>query len=190
MYRAMTLKVLQQGIDIHDKHAIALLADKTEISLEQRNNELQVLLDNNDVTAAIRTQAVTKSVSAVSMVKEVRELMVRAQRKMSERGSIIVEGRDIGTVVFPHADLKFFMVADVHKRAVRRHKELHQQGVDVSIEALVKEIHERDQKDSGRELSPLRKSDDAIEIDTSNLSIEEQVNVIVQKVEEIQQQHT
>lgn len=189
MYRAMTLKVLKRGLDARDEDAVAQLAAATEITFKQRNHELRVLLDQHDVTEEIRSQAVTKAVSAVSMVKEVRELMVREQRKIAEQGDIVVEGRDIGTVVFPHADVKIYMVADVRQRALRRQKELRQQGVEVELEELMRDIRERDQKDSGRGISPLRKAADAIELDTSNLSIAEQVDFIVREVEKIRRRH-
>jgi len=190
MYRAMTLKVLEHHIDTGDKRTIAELAEKTEISFKRRDGELRVLLDQRDVTESIRSQAVTKAVSAVSMVEEVRESMVRIQRSMAEQGGIVVEGRDIGTVVFPKADLKIFMVADVRQRATRRQKELAQQGTEVVLDELVEDIRLRDQKDSGRGISPLRKASDAIELDTSDLSIEQQVEFIVREAEKIQRQRT
>ena len=186
MYRAMTLKVLESNTNLEDKQAIARLARSTEICLQPHNSELRVFVDKRDVTEAIRSQEVTKAVSAVSMVKDVREFMVRQQRRMSERGGVIVEGRDIGTVVLPDADLKIFMVADVRQRAQRRQEELRQQGIEVPLDDLIEEIRERDRKDSDRDISPLRKSADAIELDTSHLTIEEQVDFITRKVEEIQ----
>jgi cytidylate kinase len=116
-------------------------------------------------------------------------MMVREQRKLGAHGGVVVEGRDIGTVVFPAADLKIFMVADVRQRAMRRQKELRQQEVEVSLEELVEEIRERDRKDSERGMSPLLKAGDAIELDTSNLSIGEQVDFIVRQAEKVQQEH-
>lgn len=185
MYRAMTLKVLEHNIDVHDERAIAQLTSSTEICFERCNDDLRVILDNRDVTQKIRSQAVTRAVSAISAVKEVRDLMVREQRKMSSQGDIVVEGRDIGTVVFPQADVKIYMVADARQRALRRQKELRQQGVDVDVIDLEKDIQERDRKDSGRGISPLRKAADAVELDTSHLSIEEQVDFIIREVEKV-----
>jgi CMP/dCMP kinase len=185
MYRAMTLKVLEQKIDLNDNERIGKVAEKTQILLRQEKGELKVFLDKRDVTKAIRSQDVTKAVSAVSSIQKVRELMVREQRRMGEEGGIVLEGRDIGTVVFPDADLKIFMVANVEERARRRQKELYSQRVDVPLEDLANEILERDQKDSRREISPLRKADDAIVLDTSNLTMIEQVKFIVKKAEEI-----
>ena len=187
MYRAMTLKVLEQKIDLDDQSAIGQLARQTKISLVHINNELRVLLDGRDVSRAIRSPQVTKSVSAISMIDSVREVMVREQRRMGTEGGIVLEGRDIGTVVFPKADLKVYMVADVEKRASRRQKDLEKQGVEVSLEDLKQEIIERDQKDSKRNISPLRKADDAIVIDTSDLTVDQQVELIVTKANSVLQ---
>jgi cytidylate kinase len=185
MYRAMTLKILAEKIDLDDAGSIGRIAERTEIRLERDGEEVRVFLDGRDVTSAIRSQAVTKSVSAVSMVESVREVMVREQRRMGRDGGIVLEGRDIGTVVFPDADLKVFMVADVERRAQRRQKELEEQGVRVPLEELTKEIMERDRKDSGRNISPLRCAEDAVIVDTSNMTIKEQVEFVVTRAKEI-----
>lgn len=186
MYRAMTLKVLREGIDIQDRAAISRAANNTTVRLlAQESGTQKVLLDGEDVTEAIRRPEVTATVSAVSSIKEVREVMVREQRRMAEQGGIVLEGRDIGTVVFPEADLKIFMVADVRERAFRRKKELESQGHSVPIDQLVAEIMERDEKDSVRDVSPLRKADDAVVLDTSTMTIEQQVDFIVQRAHEL-----
>ncbi len=185
MYRAMTLKVLEERIDINDEAKIAKLAEQTEIRLQQVGNTLKVFLDKRDVSDAIRSQKVTKAVSAVSSIKVVREVMVREQRRMGERGGIVLEGRDIGTVVFPNADLKIFMVANVEERARRRQKDLKKQNVEIPLQELIDEIGERDRKDSKRDISPLRRADDAIVLDTSNLSIEQQVDFIVTQAKKV-----
>jgi cytidylate kinase len=185
MYRAMTLKIIQSGIDVSDTIRISKIARKTAIRLEDFDDELRIFLDDRDVTKNIRSQAVTKNVSAVSALKDVREVMVREQRQMGKNGGIVLEGRDIGTVVFPDADVKIFMVAHVEERARRRAKELEKQGIKVPIEQLVNEIIERDQKDSQRDISPLRKADDAHVLDTSDLTIEEQVDFIVAIAKEL-----
>jgi cytidylate kinase len=185
MYRAMTLKVLQSKIYIESEEEISHLAQNTNIRLEQNEDQVKVFLDNKDVSKAIRSQAVTKAVSAVSSIKKVREVMVREQRRMGERGGIVLDGRDIGTIVFPDADLKIFMIADVKERARRRQKDLEIEGENVDIERLVEEIIERDRKDSKRNISPLCKADDAIILDTSNLRITDQVEFIVKKAKEI-----
>ena len=136
------------------------------------------------MTAKIRTRQVTNAVSAVSMVAEVRRLMVQEQRAMGKKGGIVLEGRDIGTVVFPDADIKIFMIAQPRERAVRRSKELAASGINTEIDELEKEIIERDKKDATRSISPLSKAEDAIVLDTTNMTIEEQVEFIVKKAKE------
>lgn len=185
MYRAMTLKILQEGMDVSDEEAIRRVAKSTQIRLERRGGESRVFLDGADVTAKIRSQAVTRNVSAVSMLKEVRDVMVREQRRMGADGGIVLEGRDIGTVVFPGADLKIFMVAQVEERARRRQMELQREGQTVGLEDLVREIGERDRKDSQRDISPLCKAVDALVLDTSEMTIPEQVEFIVERAEEL-----
>jgi cytidylate kinase len=197
MYRAVTLKVLRRGIDIHNIEEVEKLAEQTEIRLERDTGRrfskahrsssgiLRVLLDGKDVTEKIRKPEVDRAVSAVSSYKKVREVMVREQRRMGKEGGIVLEGRDIGTVVFPDAQLKIYMVANVEERARRRQKELAAQGIETGVEDLVNEIIARDEKDSNRILSPLRKADDAVILDTSTMSIEQQVDFIVHKAKEI-----
>ena len=185
MYRAITLKMLEAKIDLEDEEKIAQLAEQTKIRLDRSNGQLRVFLDERDRTETIRRPEVTRTVSKISAIKSVREVLVREQRSMGAEGGIVIEGRDIGTVVFPDADLKIFMVADVNERARRRQKELHQQGADVPVDQLKNDILERDRKDSERHISPLRKADTAITIDTSDLTVEEQVEVIIEKIQKI-----
>lgn len=185
MYRAMALKVLKRNILSSDSENIAKLASETSVRLVSRNGKVLVMLDGMEVSEEIRMPDVTNIVSPVSTVSEVRRLMVNEQRAMGKEGGIVLEGRDIGTVVFPDAELKVFMVANEHERARRRQKDLAASGVSVSLEELEKEILERDRIDSGRSLSPLKKADDAIEVDTTSLTIEQQVELIVSKAKEI-----
>lgn len=184
MYRAMTLKVLENGVDPKDIKAIGVLARATKIRLSSAEGGVAVELDGADVTEKIRTPKVTRAVSAVSMVAEVRRRMVEEQRVMGKRGSIVLEGRDIGTVVFPNADIKIFMVAHPRERAARRRKEMAAKGLPAEIDELEKEIAERDEKDSTRPISPLTKAEDAIVLDTTNMTIEDQVEFIVRKAKE------
>jgi len=185
MYRAMTLKVIKHKISLDQERLISKIAEETNIRLESGDSTLKVFLDNQDVTQAIRSQLVTDAVSAVSAVKKVRDVMVREQQRMGKKGGIVLEGRDIGTVVFPDADLKIFMIANVKERARRRQKDLVDQGIEVTIDDLIKNINERDRKDSKREISPLQKADDAVVLDTSDMTITEQVKFIVNKAKEI-----
>ena len=184
MYRAIALKVLRSGIPFSDKEAIARLMISTHIALRDQSGMLHVFLDNEDVTDEIRSVEVTRAASTVSSLREVRAAMVREQRSLGERGGIVLEGRDIGTVVFPDADLKFFMVAGIDTRTHRRRRELLEKGIDASLNDLRKEIEERDRRDSTRKESPLKKATDAIELDTSAMTIDEQVEFVLRRVRE------
>jgi cytidylate kinase len=160
------------------------LLETTRVELRNEKGILRVLLDGRDVTEEIRTPEVTRTVSAVSSLPEVREVMVREQQVLGKEGGIVLEGRDIGTVVFPQAECKFFLIAGIGTRAKRRLKELQANGVRADLEELQKEIAERDRRDSTRAVSPLRKAADAVEIDTSEMTVEEQVEAVLQKVKE------
>jgi len=188
MYRAVTLKVLRNRIKPDDERAIARLLNATHVELKEVDSSLKVFLDSEDVTEAIRSADVTNAVSAVSRLRRVRQKMVQEQRLMGKEKGIVLEGRDIGTVVFPNADLKIFMVADIEARAVRRQAELRAKGVETDLAVLMKEIEKRDRTDSTRYESPLRRAPDAVVLDTSHLTIEEQVECVVRKAKEILEQ--
>lgn len=185
MYRALTLKVLRENIDVGDVDAVGAVAVRTRIRLQKDNGTLRVMLDGDEVTEDIRTLAVTRHVSLISSYQSVREAMVREQRALGEQSGVVLEGRDIGTVVFPTADLKIYMVARVEERARRRLKELEGQGVRGDLEGIKADIIRRDEYDSGRALSPLRRADDAVVLDTSELTVDQQVEFIVQKAREM-----
>jgi cytidylate kinase len=185
MYRALTLKVIESGVDPKDEDMVFKLLEDARIELFYENGELKVLLDGVDVSERIRAPEVTNIVSIVSSHPRVRELMVRKQRELGRNGGVVMDGRDIGTVVFPEAELKIFMKADVVERAKRRQRELKKKGFNVAIEEIIEEIEKRDKLDSTREVSPLRKADDAIEIDTTNLTIDEQVEIVLKKAKEL-----
>jgi cytidylate kinase len=181
MYRAITLKCLKLGIPYQDHASIAGLLRGTDISFSGPPGAMRVLMDGNDVTQAIRSDEVTKNVSDYCAVLIVRTVLVDLQRKIGGGRSLVCEGRDIGTVVFPDARLKFFMVASDEERARRRQKDFAALGIEKSVPELVAEIRERDRKDSSRENSPLCKADDAIELDTTNMTLDEQVQSILEK---------
>ena len=185
MYRAVAAKVLRLGLDPTDAVAIELLLPGTVVDLRRNGDELTVLLDGRDVTEEIRSPGVTRAVSAVSSIPAVRDAMVRQQREMGRRGGVVLEGRDIGTVVFPDADLKVYMVAGLEARARRRQRELDAAGIVSTLPVLQKEIEERDRYDSTRSTAPLRKAEDAVLLDTSNLTVEEQVDAVVGLVKRI-----
>jgi len=186
MYRAVALAFLRADAAPTDDAATDLLPD-LRIDIRYDGDAMRVHLNGEDVTEAIRTQAVGTMASRVSQLAAVREKLVREQRRIAaERvaaeGGVVLDGRDMGTVVFPDADVKIFMVADARVRAERRHAEYTAQGRDVSLDAVHKEIMERDRQDRNRELSPLQKADDAVELDSTDRSIDEQVEFVVNRV--------
>ena len=176
MYRAVTWLVMASEIELTDEEAIADLVSGIELVLiaEDGTNLTRVLVNNRDVTEAIRTPEVTKNVSDISAQSAVRQKLVELQRQMGEKGGIIAEGRDIGTNVFPDAELKIFLTASVQERAKRRLRDFQNQGeTTVNLEVLAEEIQQRDYQDSTRKISPLKQANDAVKIITDNLSIEE-----------------
>jgi len=181
MYRALTLKALENNIDISDEQRINQLALNTSIDLlNNPNGPLKVILDGRDVSLDIRKPQITQVVSDVSKIKEVRQVLVKLQRDLGQRGDCVLEGRDIGTVVFPDAQKKFFIDASAQVRVNRRFKELKGLNQDVAENDVARDLSNRDKIDSTREISPLRKADDAIYIDTTNLSIEEVVEKMLE----------
>ncbi|MDP2207855.1 MAG: (d)CMP kinase [Bacteroidota bacterium] len=185
MYRALTLKIIKDNIDPEDEKSVYNAIRDCKIEFERKNRVTKVLLNGKDVTETIRNKEVTSAVSAISSYKRVRDLMVAQQRRMCTDGGVVLEGRDIGTVVVPNADLKIFMIASIEERAKRRQKELAEKGTTADFADLIKDINERDAKDSNRTESPLKKADDGIILDTSNLTINQQVDFIVNKALEI-----
>jgi cytidylate kinase len=179
MYRAVTLLVLEEGIPLSDVKRIGELAERTRIRLERSDTGNKVFVDGREVTREIRTAPVTENVSLVSSYQAVRDVLVREQRLMAKGGGAVLEGRDIGTVVLPEADLKIYMVAQIPERVERRRRELAEAGSVVERGLLEQQILERDRFDSTRDASPLRRADDAIELDTTNLTIEQQVQFVV-----------
>ena len=182
MYRAVTLQLLRSKIDFVDIDKVSAILDDLIIDMFDHKGVNIVKINDEDVTGEIRSSNVTKYVSEVSALLSVRESMVVMQREIGHKTDCVIEGRDIGTIVFPNADYKFFMVADIKMRAKRRLKEMKQFGVVKSVKEVISELESRDQKDSSRDNSPLRKAKDAIEIDTSNLSIDEQVDKIIDHI--------
>lgn len=186
MYRAFTLKYLRNS---GSKSRIDLgltrrLLESTAVDLRRENGDLKVYLDGEDVSMAIRKPEVSDFVSQVSAIAEVREWMVARQREVAEGKNVVCEGRDIGTVVFPDAQVKIFMVADVEVRAARRLRELGEKHMDADGQEVMANIRFRDKFDSEREHSPLRRAKDAIVVDTTNLTIEEEIEHVKAIVQE------
>ncbi len=179
MYRALTVKFLRNGKELLENTACLDLAlEHTSIDLKPSDNGLLVFLDDEDVTEPIRSDEVDGFVSEVAAVDKIREFMHVLQRKFAESHDIVAEGRDLGTFVFPDADVKIFLVADLDERAKRRL--IQKNAGDDEIQAFKANLAKRDKIDSGREHSPLKKADDAIELDTTNLTFEQQVEKILE----------
>ena len=181
MYRGIALKCIQKDVNIDNPSQLNHLLAYTKLEFAAEGGSI-LFMDGVDISTEITSVQVTDFVSQVSSMLEVRMKLVECQRKMAEGLNVVLEGRDIGTVVFPNADHKFFLVADIHERARRRKKEMEAKGEAVSLDKLTEEILERDRKDSTRKHSPLKKAEDAVEIDTTGISIEEQVSRIVEIV--------
>ncbi|GAB4478633.1 MAG: (d)CMP kinase [Anaerolineae bacterium] len=172
MYRAVTLAALERQIDLQDHEAVASLAESVVIDVlpaDGNDHPYRVLLDGEDVTARLRTTAIDRSVSIPSAYAGVRQAMTRHQRRIAERGSVVMVGRDIGTVVIPEAGLKLFLVASVEERARRRWEEACREGRADSYEDILADMRQRDERDASRDVAPLRPADDAIVVDTTKL---------------------
>ena len=183
MYRALTLKALENNIALHDVSGLAAIARASSIDLiNTSSGSLRVLLDGREVTDLIREPRITRVVSDIAKIKEVREVLMELQRKLGGNKDVVVDGRDIGTVVFPRAERKFFLDADFKERIKRRYKELKAAGSLVSAKDVEGDLANRDTIDSTRECAPLKKADDAIYIDTTALSIEQVVDTLFKKV--------
>ncbi|MBT2689994.1 (d)CMP kinase [Bacillus sp. ISL-47] len=179
MYRALTYKAIQQHARLEDEAALIEILNSTTIDLQPGTEGQLIYLDGQDVTNEIRSSEVTNSVSIVSMHKLVREEMVIRQQSFAQNGGVVMDGRDIGTHVLPGAEVKVFLLASVDERAIRRHTENVQKGFPSDLEKLKEEISLRDKLDSEREVAPLKKAEDAVEIDTTSLSIEQVVEKIM-----------
>src|SRR5699024_5616848 len=178
MYRAITYKCLQNNIDINNEKEVINIAKDCEIDFKDNN----IYLNGEILTDEIRTMEVSNNVSNVAKIKEVRYLMVDVQRNIGKVSSVILDGRDIGSYVFPNADYKFFLIATPEERGNRRYKELVNKGYNVNLEEIIKDIIKRDEIDSNREFAPLVKAEDAIEIDTTGKSINEVVQSVLSKI--------
>ncbi len=179
MYRAVTYKLLKNNIDFKNIDKIKEILKSTTIDFIIQNGENIIFLDNECVEDKIRSLYISSHVSEVSAIPEVREFLVKIQRKLGEKGGIVMDGRDIGTVVYPNADLKFFIDADINIRAKRRHLEMEAKtGEKINLEDVKNNLVKRDKIDSSRKHSPLKLADDAIVINTDNMTKEEQLQYI------------
>ena len=179
LHRAIGLYMIKKGVDLKNADAIVEKLDEVKVELKYVNDEQRVLLCGDDVSEDIRKPEVSMAASDVSAVPAVRDFLLGLQRKMANENNVIMDGRDIGTVVLPNAEIKLFLTASAEERAMRRYKELIEKGKDVEYETVYKELCERDYQDSHREIAPLRPADDATVIDTTGNDLEKSVQVLM-----------
>jgi cytidylate kinase len=186
MYRAVTLQAQNSGVDLKDDNALSDIAREAVIELRRADRSLSVSVDGQDVTDAIRLPDVDRDVSRVSEVEGVRDALVAQQQRLGVKGGVVMEGRDIGTVVFPDAEIKVYLVASEEERARRRRQQLKDRGIEVSVDEVLSQIKSRDKANMERDHGPLRPADDARHLDTTGISIEEQVATLVAWVQNVE----
>ena len=179
MYRSIALGLLRGGVDIEDTQALEKALEQIEVSIGYENHEQQVFLNQENVSGLIRTEEVSRMASAASAKPQVRAKLTDLQRSLARREDVLMDGRDIGTMILPDAQLKIYLTASVHTRALRRYKELIERGEDCSLEDIEKDIEERDYRDMHRETAPLCQAEDAVLIDSSEMTIDEVVERII-----------
>ncbi|MFO7815101.1 MAG: (d)CMP kinase [Halanaerobiales bacterium] len=185
MYRVVTLCALDRDINMNNKEKLAELVKELEIDVEYKNNKFKIYVDSEEITERIRSNTVDNNVSTIAQIKFIREELVKKQRRIAQLENIVMEGRDIGTRVLPNADFKFYITATVKERTVRRYKDIINRGEkNKDFPEVKQEIKERDKMDSNRKYSPLKKAEDAIEIDTTNLSKKEVLKKILYIIRE------
>ena len=184
MYRAVALKVKEKGIELKDESALYQMASSLHITFVPMGEEIHIYCNGEDVSEAIRLPEISHLASEVSKKKGVREALVEIQREMAKEGSAVLEGRDIGTVVFPEAEVKFYLDADPEERAKRRFQELMARGIQIDFQKTLEEVLQRDHNDMHRAISPLKRAENSILIDSTHRSVEEVVEEMLKKVEE------
>lgn len=183
MYRAMSLLMLQNGIPLNDAEKIGQECSRAQIDIAYENGEQAVFLNGENVDAFLREERVGNAASAVSAVPRVRERLVQLQRELAESADVVMDGRDIGTVVLPDADLKIFLTASSRVRAERRYRELQEKGIEADLKTIQRDIEERDHRDMTRETSPLRQAEDAVVIDSSMMTVDEVIQNILDLIQ-------
>lgn len=184
MYRCVALECINQNINYTEIEKIKEVLKNIDIELKKENNLQIVILNGKDVTREIRTPEIDAVVAKFAAIKEVRDKITPIQRKMGENSDIIMEGRDIGTVVFPHADVKVFLDCSVEERARRRYKQDLEKGIQTTYEEVLESIKERHKLETEREIAPLVQAPDAVYIDSTNMTIEEETNTVIKVIEE------
>ncbi len=181
MYRALTWKALKEKTDLKDEDALTSLSRQTEILLKEEKGKLRVFVDGKEVTEAIRGESVTNNAFYIARAPSVRAELVKQQRRMAKENNLVMEGRDIGTVVFPKAKLKVYLDASLKERARRRFLELKEKGIKTDLEVIKKQLQARDKEDKGRKVAPLKIAKEAFVIDSTKMKIEEEVDLILRK---------
>lgn len=185
MFRCVALEMLRKKVSLEDEKEIQKILENINIEFKNENKEDKVLLNGEDVSFKIRDEEVSNFVSPISTIKVIRDCLLKLQRRIAENKNIIMEGRDIGTTVFPNADVKIYLTATVEERAKRRIKQNINKGIEADYEAILQNIKDRDERDSNREIAPLKKAEDATLVDSTNMEIEEVVetisNIIIKK---------
>ena len=184
MYRAVACAALREGIDLDDESALSSLVDRTRIEFREEGGKMKTYLWGQDISDEIRSPQASQASSRISVLREVRKRLVALQRQMGENseGGVVMEGRDIGTVVFPDADIKFFLDGSPEERARRRHQELMRAGVRMDLSETMREIQIRDERDRQREVSPLKAAEDCMVIDSTDLDVEQVVSLMLDKI--------
>lgn len=182
LYRSIGVNALKHGVKTTDKEKVVALLPQTNVELKYIDGAQRVFLNGEDVSEEIRFPEASMAASNVSAIPEVREFLLELQQEMAKQYNVVMDGRDIGTVILPDAQFKFFLTASAEVRADRRYKELKEKGIDVDYNDLLEEIKQRDYNDSHRETAPLKQADDAILIDSSNLTLEESIEAIASRI--------
>lgn len=189
LYRAISLFMLKNGVDVEDADAVAAQLPKVTVQLAFENGEQHVLLCGEDVSTQIRTPEVSMATSKVSAIPAVRAFLLDLQKDIAKRNNIIMDGRDIGTVVLPDAQIKIFLTASAEERAKRRFRELQEKQVDTTLEAVLADIEARDYQDYHREIAPLKQADDAVLLDTSAFTLEESIGAVTAQITNYLENH-
>jgi len=183
MYRAIGWQARRDGVSPDDENALAALCERTDVSIVHEGDGQRVLVNGVDVSGEIRTPEMGMTASAVSRSPAVRKHLLVLQRRLGARGGVVMDGRDIGTVVFPDADVKFYLDASAEERGRRRYRELREKGMDVDLARITGEIRERDAQDSNRAIAPLRQAADALYVDSSGLTLDDVVRTLLARIE-------
>lgn len=184
IYRTLALVCIRQGIAAEEQEKISTVCKNAKVELKYIDGEQVMLLDEENVNPYIRTEEVSRMTSSISVYKEVREQLIDLQRQIAAKEDVIMDGRDIGTFVLPNAEIKVYLTASVATRAARRYAEQKEKGIACTLQEIAEDIEKRDYRDMHREIAPLKKADDAVEVDTSDMTIEEVVETIEKMIKE------